>query len=45
MLSASLESGDAATARGLIRKIVPEYHPNSPFVDWVSNAKAATAAE
>ncbi len=33
-LTTALDAGDAARARNLLRRIVPEFQPNSKLVDW-----------
>lgn len=33
-MATAVEQGDAEIARDLLRRIVPEFQPNSPLVDW-----------
>ncbi|WP_439567650.1 polysaccharide biosynthesis protein [Sphingopyxis sp.] len=33
-MTKAVEQGNAETARDLLRRIVPEFQPNSPLVDW-----------
>ncbi|MBX9860478.1 MAG: polysaccharide biosynthesis protein [Sphingomonas sp.] len=38
-LKDAIHCGDAKRTRAMVGKIVPEYRPNSPVVDWVSTAR------
>lgn len=44
-LGAAILAGDAAAARALIMKLVPEFAPSSPLVDWIGTARVEARSE